>query len=329
MLGYFILNPDWTYRGVQYIAGKTFAINPEKHSKGIPFCIKAVDCFQQRRFNPCNKVTEGIVLGSRELHTDGIRWHTDKFHIIREVQWRDILEQAQKEKSINNPCPVNDKWNENIGMDNSGCRNFGAGNSGDDNSGNWNSGNSNIGISNSGSQNGGNGNSGNFNKGDGNSGCYNWGIQNSGSFNDGYRNSGNFNKGDNNSGHYNNGDYNCGDWNQTSNVVGCFNTKRQKLYFFDKETDITFSQWRKSEAWRLLSKIPFRPVAWKNQEDMTKDEKAAHPSYNIVGGYLEICENPNQNEEWWDSLSDRERNVIRQIPNFDPEKFFKITGIKA
>ena len=32
---------------------------------------------------------------------------------------------------------------------------------------------------------------------------------------------------------------------------------------------------------------------------------------------------------WWDNLTDEEKDIIKSIPNFDPDKFFEITGIRV
>lgn len=145
----------------------------------------------------------------------------------------------------------------------------------------------------------------------------------------GHSNTGDWNSGHFNSGHWNSGHRNSGDWNQASQTVGCFNTHSQKLRFFDKETDITFLEWRRSNAFRLLNNIDFRPTDWISSHEMTDEEKAKHPEYKTTGGYLKIRDNTDCCVEWWSGLSDDDRNIIRSIPNFDAEKFYYITGIKA
>jgi hypothetical protein len=186
-----------------------------------------------------------------------------------------------------------------------------------------------TGFCNSGNGNSGNWNSGNRNSGDWNSGNRNSGNRNSGNRNSGNRNSGNWNSGNCNSGDWNSGNWNSGDWNKASNVVGCFNTKNQKLRFFDKETDMTFEQWRNSEACWLMNRIDFRPVDWIWSNEMSDAEKAEHPEHETTGGYLKIRDNTNCYQEWWNKLTTREKQVIKNIPNFDADKFFKITGVWA
>ena len=182
-----------------------------------------------------------------------------------------------------------------------------------------NSGKFNSGICNTGYFNSGNRNTGDFNSGD-----FNTGDRNSGNFNTGNRNTGDWNSGD-----YNSGDYNTGDWNKTSSATGCFNTERQKLKFFDKETDMTMDQWFNSDARHLLNQIDFKPTDWITSKNMTDEEKAAHPEHETTGGYLKVRNNTDCCTEWWNGLSERNKNIIKSIPNFDAEKFYQITGIRV
>ena len=131
----------------------------------------------------------------------------------------------------------------------------------------------------------------------------NSGNRNSGDWNSGNRNSGNRNSGNRNSGNCNSGDWNSGDWNKASNVVGCFNTKNQKLRFFDQETDLTFDKWRISEACRLMNRIEFRSVDWICSNDMSDAEKVDNPEHETTGGYLKTRDNTDACIEWWECLS--------------------------
>ena len=171
-------------------------------------------------------------------------------------------------------------------------------------------------------------NSGDWNSGIYNSGNYNSGNYNSGNYNSGIYNSGNYNSGNYNSGNYNSGIYNSGDWNKASNAVGCFNTEDRPLFFFDKSTDMTFEQWRSSDAYWLLNRIDFRPADWIWLDRMSDEEKEQHPEAQTTGGYLKIRDNSDCCKEWWNGLSDNEKDIIKAIPNFDVDKFFRITGIK-
>ena len=291
--GFKVFNPDWTCKGFQFEVGKTFEedVKPECCDRGFHFCTKASDCFNYYRFDPNNKVAEVEALGDVDTHSNGSKCCTNKLHIIREVSWQEVLELVNLGKGCTGLC-----------------------NSGNRNSGNRNSGNC---------------NSGNCNSGDCNSGNYNSGDCNSGDCNSGDCNSGDCNSGNCNSGNCNSGDYNSGNCNKASQTMGCFNTESQKLRFFDKETDMTFDQWQNSDARYLLNQIDFRPADWIWSDDMTDEEKAAHPEHETTGGYLKIRDNTDCCTEWWNGLIERNKNIIRNMPNFDAEKFFQITGIRA
>ena len=166
-------------------------------------------------------------------------------------------------------------------------------------------------------------NSGNYNSGDWNSGNYNIGDWNSGDYNSGNRNSGRRNSGDNNK-----GNWNSGDWNKTDFSSGCFNTKEQKILMFDKPSEWTLNDWWNSEARKLLNQIQYNVLEWICLEDMTNEEKKLHPECKTIGGYLKKFDRTECNQIWWNSLSNMERDIIRNIPNFDEEIFKEITGIK-
>jgi hypothetical protein len=92
---------------------------------------------------------------------------------------------------------------------------------------------------------------------------------------------------------------------------------------------MTFGQWQTSDARCLLNQIDFRPADWIWSKEMSDEEKAAHPEHETTGGYLKIRDTSDCCKEWWRGLSEKNRSVIKSIPNFDAKKFFKITGIKV
>ena len=324
--GFKVFNPDWTCRGFQYEVGKVYEedVKPSVCDIGFHFCKQAKDCFNYYRFVPNNKVAEVIAMG--DVVEDCGKCSTNIIQIVREVTWEEVLTIVNTGKACTGLC---NSGNWNIGNWNSGDCNSGDCNSGDWNSGECNSGDCNSGNWNSGDCNSGNRNSGDCNSGDCNSGDCNSGNRNSGGWNSGNCNSGNRNSGNRNSGDCNSGDWNSGDWNMASNVTGCFNTQSRKLKFFDKETEMTFVQWKNSEACWLMNRIDFRPANWIWSDDMTDEEKKDHPEHKTTGGYLKIRDNTDCCKEWWNGLSQNEKHVIMNIPNFDADKFFQITGIRA
>ena len=217
----------------------------------------------------------------------------------------------------------------NLTMCNSGNRNSGNWNSGNCNSGNRNSGNCNSGDCNSGNCNSGDCNSGNRNSGNWNSGDCNSGNWNSGNWNSGDCNSGNWNSGNWNSGFCNSGNYNSGDWNKSSFNNGCFNTIEPTIMMFNKPSKITCWDWVNSDARYLLNQIPKNVVEWIYSDDMTDEEKAAHPEYETTGGYLKVLDESECSQIWWDGLANSQKEIIKSIPNFNESIFEEITGIKV
>ena len=157
----------------------------------------------------------------------------------------------------------------------------------------------------------------------------NTGNRNTGDCNTGNRNTGNCNTGDWNTGDCNTGDWNTGDWNKSSFNTGCFNTEEQKIMLFNKPSDMTYSEWLGSDARWLLNQIPKDVVEWIYSEDMTDEEKAEHLTHETTGGYLKVLDESECGQLWWGSLSDRQKNIIKAIPNFDAEIFFQCTGIRV
>ena len=162
-----------------------------------------------------------------------------------------------------------------------------------------------------------------------NTGDWNTGNSNTGDWNTGNSNTGDWNTGDWNTGNRNTGDWNTGDWNKSSFNTGCFNTEEQKIMLFNKPSNMTYSEWLDSDARYLLNQIPKDVVEWVYEEDMTDEEKAAHPTYETTGGYLKVLDESECGQLWWGSLSDRRKEIIKAIPNFDAEIFFQCTGVRV
>lgn len=293
--GFKVFRHDWTCspngNTKQYTCPGKFEEEGELdvYGHGMHFCQTAADCFNYYSFNSENKVAEVIAYG--EVRTDGDKSCTDKLEIVREITWDEVLRIVNIGKNCTGRCNTGNK---NTGNCNTGNRNTGRCNTGDKNTGDWNTGDKNTGDCNTGDKNTGDKNTGNKNTGD-----------------------------------WNTGDKNTGDWNKSSFNTGCFNTEEQKIMLFNKPSDMTYREWLDSNARYLLNQIPKNVVEWIYGEDMTDEEKAAHPTYEATGGYLKVLDESECGQLWWDSLSDRQKNIIKAIPNFDAEIFFQCTGIKT
>ena len=298
--GFKVFRPDWTCspngNTKQYTCPGKFEEEGELDvcGHGMHFCQTAADCFNYYSFNSENKVAEVIAYG--DVRTEGDKSCTDKLEIVREIPWDEVLRIVNIGKNCTGRC----------------------------NTGNRNTGNRNTGNRNTGNCNTGNRNTGNRNTGDWNTGDWNTGDWNTGNRNTGNRNTGNWNTGNRNT-----GNRNTGDWNKSSFNTGCFNTEEQKIILFNKPSNMTYSEWLDSDARYLLNQIPKDVVEWVYEEDMTDEEKAAHPTYETIGGYLKVLDESECGQLWWGSLSDRRKEIIKAIPNFDAEIFFQCTGVRV
>ena len=52
------------------------------------------------------------------------------------------------------------------------------------------------------------------------------------------------------------------------------------------------------------------------RDDMTDEEKVAHPTHKTTGGYLKVLDEAECGQSWWGSLSEHKKNIIKAIPNF-------------
>lgn len=313
--GFKVFNPDWTCspkgNTKQYACPGKFEEEGELDvcNHGMHFCQTAADCFNYYSFNSNNKVAEVVAYG--EVLIDGDISCTDKLEIVREIPWDEVLRIVNTGENC-------------TGRGNTGNENTGNRNTGDRNVGDWNVGNRNVGNCNTGNYNTGSWNAGGCNTG----GC-NTGDRNIGDYNTGNCNIGNCNIGDWNTGNRNIGDWNTGDWNKSSYNTGCFNTKSQKIMLFNKPSDMTYLEWIGSDARRLLNQMPKNVIEWVNEKDMTDEERAAHPTYKTTGGYLKVLDESECGQLWWNELSNHDKQIIKNIPNFDPGIFYECTGIKV
>ncbi|WP_207644538.1 pentapeptide repeat-containing protein [Clostridioides difficile] len=190
-----------------------------------------------------------------------------------------------------------------------------------------------LNIVNIGNNNTGYGNTGNHNTGGYNAGYYNTGNHNTGNCNSGYCNSGYCNEGCWNTGNYNigncnSGDWNIGDWNIGDYNAGVFCTDVPKIRMFNKETDLTYEDWMNSEARNILKRNSYL-TKWIRIDDMTEEEEKNNPGYEINNGYLKVFTFEEMCKNMWDSLTEEEKKIIMEIPNFDRGIFKEITGIEV
>lgn len=270
--------------------------------RGFHACPKLIDCFYYYDFAPDNKVALVRLWG--KVEEDGNKLVANNIHIEKEILWNEVLDM------------VND----------------GLGNTGRRNNGDCNSGQQNIGDSNTGVCNIGNRNSGDNNVGDYNIGRCNIGDHNSGNYNVGSYNTGNNNKGNGNSGSFNVGSFNVGNFNIGNYHMGWFNTESHGLCWFNKPVD--------PSAVRAIRIPPFLRniciTAWKHLSSMPENQRLLSPEAKHQGGYLErktlkaVIKEAFKTFKKYGTVSIRkyEFACIKALPNFDPDIFYEITGIK-
>ena len=328
---------DLKCRGFQFEVGGVYDTGYKKEE--LELCSETVFHFcdsleKVHKYYDCsnggNRYCEIEVLG--ELIYDENKCGSNKIKILREITGEE-LEILKGHKNGNtglfnighsNSGNYN-SGNYNSGHSNSGNYNSGHSNSGNYNSGHSNSGNYNSGHKNSGHNNSGNYNSGNYNSGDLNSGNKNSGYLNSGNYNSGYLNSGNANSGNKNIGDNNSGNANSGDWNKCDGSNGIFCTEEPTIRIFDKDTDMTLNEFRKSKYGKALRSVKLKLTEW---IEYTEEEMKEDKNKRLIGGYLKEYSYKEACANWWSELTEENRNIIKSIPNFDADKFYEITGIK-
>lgn len=120
-----------------------------------------------------------------------------------------------------------------------------------------------------------------------------------------------FNTGNRNSGNRNSGDRNSGDWNSCNDSNGIFcNESDRNIRIFNRPSGMSLWDFRRSRYYNALVSVPLELTRW-DEESKTLKERS----------YKEAC------AIWWNALTEENKEIIQQIPNFDPEIFFDITGI--
>ncbi len=309
MIGYKGFNKDMTCRGFQYEVGQTYGIdgNIELCSRGFHFCKKMSDVHNYYNLQDSDHIfCEIEAIGDVKEGND--KCVTNKIKIIRQLTMQEVYELANK------------------GKDNTGVANTGDCNTGDYNTGDCNTGNCNTGDCNTGDYNTGDCNTGNCNTGDCNTGNCNTGNYNTGNCNTGDCNTGNCNTGNYNTGNYNTGNYNTGDWNKTNRSTKVFCNEEPKMIMFNKETNMSWEEWKNTRAYDLLTYIKKSKWIW--YDNMTEKEKQEHKSAKTCDGYLKEYTRKEAVKEWWKGLDSYDKKEIFNLPNFDLKVFNDIMEIR-
>lgn len=116
-----------------------------------------------------------------------------------------------------------------------------------------------------------------------------------------------------NTGNMNSGDMNSGDWNSCNNSNGIFcNESDRNIRIFNRPSGMSLWDFRRSRYYDALASKPFELTWWDEESKSLKTRS-----------YKEAC------AIWWEALTKENKEIIQQIPNFDADVFFDITGIRV
>jgi len=301
MRGYKAMNRDMTCHGFKFEVGKRYKHNRGLSlcSSGFHFCKRAFSVFEYYEFNFDKTIVCEIISHGDVLH-DEKKYVTNDIEIMRVIPNKDLL------KLIN-------AGYHNTGCRNAGDHNTGDRNAGDHNTGDWNTGGHNVGNRNPRGYYVGAPNAGYEYTDCGNTGYHNTGDHNVGDHNTGYHNVGN----------HNTGDRNIGDWNTGHGNTGFFNTKTSDtILVFGKETSVDV--WVKSYKPDFLF---FDLTELVDYNDMTEDEKQNNQSAKTTSGYLKQYDYKEAFIKSWEAADHEDRIKIKDLPNFDYDMFYEISGI--
>ena len=136
-------------------------------------------------------------------------------------------------------------------------------------------------------------------------------------------------------GDYSTGDYSTGDRSTGDRSTGHWSTSNYSSGHFSTEDYSGFGCFDKPctvEQWNSAIKpdwLYFDLTEWVNESEMTEDEKKNNPSYKTTGGYLKVRDYKDAFQKSYNSANREEQLLIKNLPNFDAEKFFQISGIRV
>jgi len=121
---------------------------------------------------------------------------------------------------------------------------------------------------------------------------------------------------------------NSGDWNS-----GYRNSGNRNSGFFNTDTPQTVRVFGKDcprDVWESAPKpdfLFFDLTYWVDESEMTEAEKAADPHFYVRGGQLRKRDYKEAFKLSWENADKENRELIRKLPNFDADIFYKISGI--
>ena len=135
---------------------------------------------------------------------------------------------------------------------------------------------------------------------------------------------GNWSAGYGSTGDYSTGHRSTGDWSTSNYSTGHFSTEDYSGFgCFDKPC--TLEEWH---AAYKPSWLYFDLTKWVPECDMTDEEKESNPTYDTTGGYLKVYDYKEAFQASYNRATREEQLRIKELPNFDADKFYQISGIR-
>jgi hypothetical protein len=120
------------------------------------------------------------------------------------------------------------------------------------------------------------------------------------------------------------GSYSTGDWSTSNYSTGHFSTEDYSGFgCFDKPC--TLEEWN---AAYKPSWLYFYLTEWVPECDMTDEEKESKPTYDTTGGYLKVYDYKAAFQSSYNEATREEQLKIKELPSFDADKFYQISGIR-
>ena len=91
-------------------------------------------------------------------------------------------------------------------------------------------------------------------------------------------------------------------------------------------TSLTLSEFYNSKYYNAITNGDFNLTEWTYYSE---EEKANDEIKRNIGGYLKQYTYKEACANWWNSLDDEDKEIIKSIPNFNADIFKEITGIDA
>ena len=177
---------------------------------------------------------------------------------------------------------------------------------------------------NTGNQSTGDGSTGNFSTGNFSTGNFSTGNQSTGYRSTGNESTGDQSTGDQSTGNGSTGDQSTGNWSISSYSTGHFSTEDYAGFgAFNKPC--TPDEWANADKPDWLY---FHPTEWVETDNMSDQEKEDNPSYKTTDGYLNVYGYQEAFKKSYNEATREEQLKIKELPNFDADVFFTISGIR-